>query len=48
VKAVVNVLLPAGAYEPTPLGTSGTDAGSNSESVSGQQAVTDLLQAGLI
>lgn len=46
VNVIANVLLPAGAFEPTPLPAS--PATSTRSHLSGTQAVSDLLEAGLL
>jgi phospholipid/cholesterol/gamma-HCH transport system substrate-binding protein len=59
VKVIANVLLPAGGYEPSSFGTPGSAGGSSTSSTSstssaesagttGTQAVSDLLEAGLL
>ena len=47
VNVIANVLLPSGAYEPTPVGGPAS-AGGERSSVGGSQAVSDLLESGLL
>ena len=47
VNVIANVLLPAGAFEPSSL-PAGSQAGTNRSVPSGSQAVSDLLGAGLL